>query len=84
MKPFPVGWEDDVYCAGWIGAESEPVTGSLTAAEYEDSRHMYGVGDIVYSDVGAREGLMAGQEFQVIRPGHMVHRHDSITETLGR
>ena len=83
-KPFPVGWEDDVYCAGWIGAMSEPVTGSITAAEYEDSRRMFGVGDIVYSDVGAREGLMAGQEFWVIRPGHEVYRVGSITDTLGR
>jgi hypothetical protein len=83
-QPFPVGWEDDVYCAGWIGAENEPVTGRIAAAEYEDSRHMYGVGDIVYSDVGAREGLMAGQEFQVIRPGHSVYRVGSITDTLGR
>jgi len=83
-KPFPVGWEDDVYCAGWIGAMSEPVTGRIVAAEYEDSREMLGVGDIVYSDVGAREGLMAGQEFQLIRPGHEVHRFGSVTDTIGR
>ncbi|HYN42725.1 MAG TPA: hypothetical protein VE129_13160, partial [Thermoanaerobaculia bacterium] len=83
-KPFPVGWEDDVYCAGWIGETTEPVVGSIVAAEYEDSRHMYGVGDIVYSDVGAREGLAAGQEFWVIRPGHEVYRVGSITDTLGR
>ncbi len=83
-QPFPVGWEDDVYCAGWIGAEDEPVTGRIAAAEYEDSRHMFGVGDIVYSDVGAREGLRAGQEFQVIRPGHSVYRVGSYTDTLGR
>lgn len=83
-KPFPVGWEDDVYCAGWIGAISEPVTGSIAAAEYEDSRRMYGVGDIVYSDVGAREGMMVGQEFWVIRPGHLVYRAGSITDTIGR
>lgn len=83
-KPFPVGWEDDVYCAGWIGAMSEPVTGQLAAAEYEDSRRMYGVGDIVYSDVGAREGLMPGQEFWVVRPGHLVYRFGSITDTIGR
>ena len=83
-KPFPVGWEDDIYCAGWIGAMSEPVTGQLVAAEFEDSRQMFGVGDIVYSDVGAREGLMAGQEFWVIRPGHLVYEAGSITDTVGR
>ena len=83
-QPFPVGFEDDVYCAGWIGAENEPVTGRIAAAEYEDSRHMFGVGDIVYSDVGMREGLMAGQEFQVIRAGHEVYRPGSYTDTLGR
>ncbi len=82
--PFPVGWEDDVYCAGWIGAMNEPVTGRIIAAEYEDSRAMYAVGDIVYSDVGARHGLMAGQEFQVIRPGHEVYKVSSVTEGLGR
>ncbi len=83
-KPFPVGWEDDVYCAGWIGEMTEPATGSIVAAEYEDSRHMFGVGDVVYSDVGAREGLMAGQEFWVIRPGHLVYSVGSVTDTLGR
>jgi hypothetical protein len=82
--PFPVGWEDDVYCAGWIGAMTEPVTGRIVSAEYEDSRAMYGVGDIVYSDVGARDGLMAGQEFWVIRPGHEVYRAGSYIETVGR
>lgn len=82
--PFPVGWEDDVYCAGWIGVDEEPVTGRIVAAEYEDSRHMFGVGDIIYSDVGARAGLMAGQEFQVIRPAHEVYRWGSYTATIGR
>jgi hypothetical protein len=83
-KPFPVGWEDDVYCAGWIGEMSEPATGSIAAAEYEDSRRMYGVGDIVYSDVGAREGLMVGQEFWAIRPAHLVYQAGSITDIIGR
>lgn len=83
-KPYPVGFESDVYCAGWIGGMSEPVTGHLAAAEYEDSRHMFGVGDIVYSDVGAREGLMPGQEFQLIRPGHEVYRYGTMTDPVGR
>lgn len=81
---FPVGWEDDVYCAGWIGVDEEPATGRIVAAEYEDSRHMFGVGDIVYSDVGARAGLMAGQEFQVIRPAHEVYQWGSYSATIGR
>lgn len=82
--PFPVGWEDDVYCTGWIGSDDEPVTGRIVAAEYEDSRTMYGTGDIVYSDVGARDGLVAGQEFQVIRPAHAVYKAGSALETIGR
>lgn len=82
--PFPVGWEDDVYCAGWLGLDSEPVTGRIVAAEYEDSRDMLGIGDVVYSDVGSREGLMAGQVFWVIRPGHQVYKADSITDVVGR
>ncbi len=81
---FPAGWESDVYCAGWIGEMEEPVTGRVVAAEYEDSRHMFGVGDIIYSDVGARDGLMPGQEFQLIRPAHEVYEAGSIFETLGR
>lgn len=82
--PFPVGWEDDVYCAGWIGTDSDPMTGRIVAAEYEDSRKMFALGDIVYSDVGAREGLMAGQEFWVVRPGHVVPKVGSLTEDVGR
>mgnify|MGYP001048190457 CR=1 FL=1 len=82
--PFPVGWEDDMYCAGWIGLENEPVTGRIVAAEFEDSRAMFGVGDLVYSDVGSRDGLMAGQEFWVIRPAHEVPKPGSDFDTLGR
>jgi hypothetical protein len=81
---FPVGWEDDVYCAGWLGEMDEPVTGSIVSAEYEDSRAMFGVGDVVYSDVGSRHGLMPGQEFWVIRPGHEVLKNGSETDALGR
>ena len=81
---FPVGWADAVYCAGWIGAMTEPVTGRLVAAELQSSRHMFAVGDIVYSDVGARDGLMAGQEFQLLRPEHEVFAPGSYTDALGR
>lgn len=81
---FPAGWEDDVYCAGWIGEMEEPVTGRFVAAEYEDSRHMFGVGDVIYSDVGGREGLMAGHELQLIRPAHEVHEAGSLFAKLGR
>jgi hypothetical protein len=82
--PFPVGWEDDVYCAGWIGAMNEPVTGRIVAAEYEDSRAMYGTGDIVYTDVGTRDGLMPGQELWVIRPTHEVYKAGSYVDVIGR
>ena len=44
--PFPVGWEDDVYCAGWIGVDKEPVTGRIVAAER--GRGMRGIeGDLL-------------------------------------
>lgn len=82
--PFPVGWEDDVYCTGWIGADGDPVTGRIVAAEYEDSRTMYATGDIVYADAGAADGLIAGQMFQVIRPAHTVYRTGSAIDTIGR
>lgn len=82
--PFPVGWEDDVYCAGWIGSDEEPVTGRIVAAEYEDSRTMYATGDIVYADAGSADGLVAGQEFQVIRPAHVVYKLDSAIDRIGR
>jgi hypothetical protein len=82
--PFPVGWEDDVYCAGWIGSENEPVTARIVAAEYEDSREMLGVGDVVYTDVGAQSGLEPGQVFWVLRPAHEVYKYGSFTDVVGR
>ena len=60
------------------------MTGSIVAAEYEDSRTMYAVGDIVYTDVGSLDGLVAGQEFQVIRPAHTVYEYGSALDTIGR
>ena len=82
--PFPVGWEDDVYCAGWIGSDEEPATGRIVAAEYEDSRTMYAMGDIVYADAGSADDLVAGQEFQVIRPAHVIYKLDSAIDRIGR
>lgn len=81
---LPVGTEADIYCTGWIDAEEVPFTGTITAAEKQDSQHSFIEGDVLYLDVGAETGVAPGQMFWVVRPAELVYKWGSVTNTLGR
>jgi len=82
--PRPVGVEDDVYCSGWLGDLDEKFVGKLISAENIDVQRSFQAGDVVYVDVGALQGIAPGQEFWVVRPGHVVNRWGSVLESIGR
>jgi hypothetical protein len=82
--PLPIGTEDDVYCSGWIGTDSEVFLGTLASAEKIDSQKSFIQGDIVYVDLGASRGAIAGQEFVVCRPERSVYKYDSVSDEVGR
>ena len=82
--PLPVGAEADVSCAGYLGAPEEGFAGRLVAAEQEKSQTMFMMGDIVYLDIGASDGVKAGMEFTVVRPERLINRWGSVRDVVGR
>lgn len=82
--PLPIGVEADVYCSGWIGDVNDTFPASIFSAELINSKQGYFEGDIVYIDAGARQGIVAGQEFWVVRPARTVYRPGTVTDVIGR
>lgn len=82
--PLPVGVEADVYCAGWVGEANERFPGSIVSGERVDNQRSYIQGDIMYLDIGARQGVEAGQEYWIVRPARTVYRWGSVLDVLGR
>lgn len=91
-SPVPLGTEADVYCFGYLGDPNEPMPNRV--GSYEDTEVMYekgdikqelggSIGDLVFLDGGTATGLVAGETYLVVEPGHMV-AHPLTNETLGR
>jgi hypothetical protein len=82
--PLPIGVEADVYCSGYLGETGETFPGSIVSAEKEKSQTFFMLGDIVYIDIGERDGLVAGTEFTIVRPRQVVNKWGSVNEAVGR
>ncbi len=82
--PLPVGAEADVYCAGYLGGVDELFPGRIVAAEKEQNQTMFMMGDVVYLDIGAVDGVQAGMEFTIARPERLINRWDSVRDVVGR
>jgi hypothetical protein len=81
---IPIGVEADVYCSGYLGEMSEVFPGTIVSAEKEKSQTFFMLGDIVYLDIGTKDGVQAGMEFTVVRPGQPVNERGSVREVVGR
>lgn len=82
--PIPIGVEADVYCSGYLGETDEAFPGAIVSAEKEKNQTFFMKGDIVYLDIGARDGVEAGAEFTLVRPRQAVNRWGSVSEFVGR
>jgi hypothetical protein len=82
--PIPIGVEADVYCSGYLGETAEVFPGTVVSAEKEKNQSFFMQGDIVYIDIGERDGVKAGMEFTIVRPQHTVNKWDSEVEVVGR
>jgi hypothetical protein len=82
--PLPIGVETDVYCSGYLGEMGEVFPGAIVSAEKEKSQTFFMIGDIVYLDIGERDGLTAGMEFTIVRPRQAVNKWGSVTDVVGR
>jgi LysM repeat protein len=79
----PIGSEDDLYCFGYLGGEDDQPLLTLSSAELVEYQEHFVAGDIVYLSQGAAEGVQAGQEFTIIRPGRNL-KHPATGARLGR
>lgn len=82
--PLPIGVETDVYCSGYLGEPGEVFPGAIASAEKEKNQTFFMLGDIVYLDIGERDGLTAGMEFTIVRPQQAVNKWGSVTDVVGR
>jgi hypothetical protein len=82
--PIPIGVEADVYCSGYLGEASEVFPGAIVSAEKEKNQSFFMQGDIVYIDLGERDGVTAGMEFTTVRPQRLVNQWNSDVEVVGR
>ncbi|HEX2757215.1 MAG TPA: hypothetical protein VHP60_01810, partial [Thermoanaerobaculia bacterium] len=55
--PIPIGVEADVYCSGYLGETAEVFPGTVVSAEKEKNQSFFMQGDIVYIDIGERDGV---------------------------
>ena len=82
--PIPIGVEADVYCSGYLGELAEVFPGAVVSAEKELNQSFFMQGDIVYIDIGERDGVRAGMEFTTVRPTRVVNQWNSDIEVVGR
>ena len=82
--PIPIGVEQDVYCAGYLGDVEEAFVGRLVNAEKEQNQTMFMAGDVMYIDAGSESGVTPGMEFTIVRPTRLVNRWGSEREYVGR
>jgi hypothetical protein len=82
--PIPIGVEADVYCSGYLGEPAEVFPGTVVSAEKEKNQTFFMQGDIVYIDIGEKDGVQAGMEFTIVRPQHTVNKWGSDIEIVGR
>jgi hypothetical protein len=73
-----------VYCAGYLGDRDEAFVGRIVNAEKERNQSMFMIGDVVYIDIGAENGVQAGMEFTIVRPSRLVNRWGSERDVAGR
>lgn len=68
QSPQVVAGFNNLYCSGFIQYAPAPNNLQIVGGEEEQSKRIYGQGDIVYINAGAQQGVQAGQEYIVIRP----------------
>lgn len=81
LQGLPPIYEHDMYCSGYIDPEFTPST--LRILTHTDSARDYQAeGYFAFLNQGKNQGLAAGQEFAILRPGSPV-RHPSTNVDLG-
>jgi hypothetical protein len=64
----PVAGQAELYCAGFIQFEPVVIDLEVVGGEDEESRRVFSMGDHVFINAGAQQGMRVGQVFSVVRP----------------
>ena len=81
LQGLPPIYENDMYCSGYIDPEfNAPPIRILTHTE--EARDYQAEGYFAFLNEGKNQGLAAGQEYAIIRPGSIV-RHPKTNVDLG-
>ncbi|MCC6131599.1 MAG: hypothetical protein IT186_16905 [Acidobacteria bacterium] len=82
--PIAIGVDADVNCSGWIGTVDEKFPGVVFSADGIESRRAFYTGDIVYINLGKKQGVVAGQNFWIVRPESIIESPSSERVNVGR
>jgi hypothetical protein len=81
--PQPLGYEDEVACFGFIGADQEHFAASVIGGENEAEQTDFTDHNLMYLDAGYDRGLNPGDEFWLVTPGDLVY-HPITSQPMGR
>lgn len=66
--PLRVATSNELYCGGFIQYAPAPNKFQIVGGEEEQSQRVYSQGNYVYINAGSQQGVVAGQEYSVVRP----------------
>jgi hypothetical protein len=66
--PARVAGANELYCGGFIQYAPAPNKLQIIGGEQEQEKIIYAQGDFVYINAGSNQGVVAGQEYSVVRP----------------
>jgi hypothetical protein len=81
--PQPVGFENDVYCFGYIGDLGERFPLQVQGAENIYEQTDYVPNDLLYVDGGYDKGLKVGDEYWIVTPEQEIS-HPISGKSMGR
>jgi hypothetical protein len=67
-KPMAVAAGNNLYCAGYIQANSVSTNLEVVGNSEEPEKHQFTLGNFVYINAGASQGMKVGDMFSVTRP----------------
>jgi len=82
--------EGDMYCSGVITTQAPPHDTYVISGVESDQRIIFGMGNLVFVNKGAKQGVKVGDQFEVSRPEYdhqmqapWITWQESITKAMG-
>ena len=65
---LPAGFQKDYYCGFFIGDPNREYFGEVVGAEVDPEPLIRSLTDVVYINVGSKDGVLPGDEFAIVYP----------------